>query len=370
MGAADARKARKMAKNIYIRGDTYHARFQVAGRTYRQSLHVRVEPAKRAEAKAVRALEKLKRQIEDEVRHGITPPKTWQDAVITWNEVALSLISENSHRRYIVSFNQCRVWLEDKQIRDIDGACLRELIKGRRALGVSNATIRRDLTAISSVLAVAQDEGWIIDNHAHAINRKRIPERRSPIVLPQESSIAAMIEALSSKIADICSFAIETGMRQDEIVQLEWSCIDTKRRIATIHKTKGSKLRAVPLSDLALAILKRQPRTTYSNIVFWRGKGLTIDWVSSQFGAMARKLTQNTKGFVRFRFHDLRHLFAVQYLRNGGSIYALQGILGHTSIQTTEMYLAHLTPEQQNEARLGEAQKLSQPQRSVTPEGS
>ena len=126
----------------------------------------------------------------------------------------------------------------------------------------------------------------------------------------------------------------------------------------------------MPLSDLPLAILKRQPRTTYSNIVFWRGKGLTIDWVSSQFGALSKKFTPNSNGFVRFRFHDLRHLFAVQYLRNGGSIYALQGILGHTSIQTTEMYLAHLTPEQQNEARLGEAQKLSQPQRSVTPEGS
>lgn len=370
MGAADAWKARKMAKNIYIRGDTYHARFQVAGRTYRKSLHVRVEPAKRAEAKAVRALEKLKSQIEDEVRHGITPPKTWQDAVIAWNEVALSLISENSYRRYIVSFNQCRSWLEDRQIKDIDGVCLRELIKGRRALGVSNATIRRDLTAISSVLAVAQDEGWIVDNHAHAVNRKRIPERRIPIVLPQQESIAAMIEALPTKIADICSFAIETGMRQDEIVQLEWSCIDTKRRIATIHKTKGSKLRAVPLSARALAILKRQPRTTYSGIVFWRGKGLTIDWVSSQFGAVARKLTQTLKGFVRFRFHDLRHLFAVQYLRKGGSIYTLQGILGHTSIQTTEMYLAHLTPDQQNVARLGRAQKSSHPQRSVTPEGS
>lgn len=359
-----------MAKNIYIRGDTYYARFQIAGQPYRQSLHVRVEPAKRSEAKAIRALEKLKAQKEDEVRHGITPPKTWQDAVIAWNEVALSLISENSHRRYIVSFNQCRFWLEDKHIRDIDGTCLRELIKGRRALGVSNATIRRDLTAISSVLAVAQDEGWIVDNHAHSMNRKRIPERRSPIVLPQQASISAMIEAMPPKLGDICSIAIETGMRQDEIVQLEWSCIDAKRRIATIHKTKGSKLRAVPLSARALAILKRQPRTTHSDLVFWRGKGLTIDWVSSQFGAVARKLTQTSKGFVRFRFHDLRHLFAVQYLRKGGSIYTLQGILGHTSIQTTEMYLAHLTPDQQNVARLGKAQKLSHPQRSVTPEGS
>ena len=179
-----------------------------------------------------------------------------------------------------------------------------------------------------------------------------------------------MLEALPSKIADICSIAIETAMRQDEIVQLEWNCIDLNRRIATIHKTKGNKLRAVPLSDRVLAILRRQPRTTYSQIVFWRGQGQTMDWVSSQFGAVARKLSQSSKGFVRFRFHDLRHLFAVRYLRDGGSIYALQGILGHTSIQTTEMYLAHLTPEQQQEARLGEAQKLSQPQRSVTPEGS
>ncbi|MBS0481409.1 MAG: site-specific integrase [Proteobacteria bacterium] len=310
------------------------------------------------------------RTAKGEVRHGITPPKTWQDAVIAWNEVALSLISENSHRRYIVSFNQCRHWLEDRHIRDIDGTCLRELIKGRRALGVSNATIRRDLTAISSVLGVAQDEGWIVDNHAHAMNRKRIPERRIPIVLPQKTSIAAMIKALPPKIADICAFAIETGMRQDEIVQLEWYCIDTKRRSATIHKTKGQKIRAVPLSDRALEILKRQPRTTHSQIVFWRGDGLTMDWVSSQFGAVARKLTQTSKEFVRFRFHDLRHLFAVRYLRDGGSIYALQGILGHTSIKTTELYLAHLTPARQHEARMGKAQKLSHPQRSVTPEGS
>jgi integrase len=73
---------------------------------------------------------------------------------------------------------------------------------------------------------------------------------------------------------------------------LERNCIDTKRRIATIHKAKGSQLGAVPLSDLALAILKRQPRTTSSTIVFWRGKGLTIDWVSSHFGGLARKLTR------------------------------------------------------------------------------
>jgi integrase/recombinase XerD len=193
------------------------------------------------------------------------------------------------------------------------------------------------------------------------INRKRIPERRDPILLPADSSIAVMLEELPPKIADICAFAIETGMRQDEIVQLDWPCIDLIRAVATIHKTKGSKLRAVPLSDKAIAILRRQPKANGSQIVFHRTDGQTMDWVSSQFGATARRLahqwsqkwSQRGHTFVRFRFHDLRHLFAVRYLRNGGGIYALQGILGHTSVKTTEIYLAYLTPDQQQAAKLG-----------------
>ncbi len=98
-----------------------------------------------------------------------------------------------------------------------------------------------------------------------------------------------------------------------------------------------------------------------------------MDWVSSQFGATGRRLAHKSAQqaaqesaqksaqksaqcrhtFVRFRFHDLRHLFAVQYLQKGGSIYALQGIMGHTSVKTTEIYLAYLTPDQQLRSKMG-----------------
>ncbi|KUR70032.1 hypothetical protein AQZ52_14210 [Novosphingobium fuchskuhlense] len=350
-----------MPKNISIRNGVYWGRFQVAGRTYRKSLHVRVEPAKRAEAKAIRALERVRQEIEEQIHHGIAPPKIWQDAVIAWNDHASGSIAESTYKRYLVSLTQCREWLDNKGIREIDTACLRDLIKARSANGVSNATIRRDLTAISGVLSVAQDEGWIVENPALQINRKRIRERRDPILLPTDSSIAVMLEELPPKVADVCAFALETGMRQDEIVQLEWQCIDFNRAVATIHKTKGSKLRAVPLSKGAIAILRRQPKTNRSQIVFHRADGKTMDWVSSQFGATARRLASkwsqkwSHRGhpFVRFKFHDLRHLFAVRYLRDGGGIYALQGILGHTSVKTTEIYLAFLTPDQQQAAKLG-----------------
>jgi integrase/recombinase XerD len=59
------------------------------------------------------------------------------------------------------------------------------------------------------------------------------------------------------------------------------------------------------------------------------------------------------------RFHGLRHQCAVEALRDGMSIYALSKHLGHTSVKTTEIYLAFLTGEEAEAAR-GVSQKLSQ----------
>src|ERR1700722_1233341 len=54
---------------------------------------------------------------------------------------------------------------------------------------------------------------------------------------------------------------------------------------------------------------------------------------------------------VPFRFHDLRHVYAVETLRSGTSIYRVSQHLGHTSVHTTEIYLAHLTPDEADRAR-------------------
>jgi integrase/recombinase XerD len=55
--------------------------------------------------------------------------------------------------------------------------------------------------------------------------------------------------------------------------------------------------------------------------------------------------------FRPFRFHDMRHLHAVTWLKDGRSIYDLQNRLGHTSIKTTEMYCVYLTPEEHRAAK-------------------
>ncbi len=106
---------------------------------------------------------------------------------------------------------------------------------------------------------------------------------------------------------------------------------------------------------------------TVSNLnsayLFWHGEGDRYHRVSNQFCSIVKRAAKLNPGFKPFRFHDLRHWFAVDYLRRGGNIYALQKILGHTSLTTTEIYLDHLSPEEQEHSKTGGAQKGAQTER-------
>jgi integrase/recombinase XerD len=71
---------------------------------------------------------------------------------------------------------------------------------------------------------------------------------------------------------------------------------------------------------------------------------------SSNFGRVIRELEARGKKagrpFRRFRVHDLRHGFAIRWLKAGGDIYRLSRHLGHTSVKTTEIYLGYLTNDE------------------------
>src|SRR3954447_11949849 len=101
-----------------------------------------------------------------------------------------------------------------------------------------------------------------------------------------------------------------------------------------------------------------------SQVVFWHGRGESYANVASRFRAMvlsARKAAQREKrDFRPFRFHDLRHRFAVDYLKNRqGSLYDLQQHLGHGSVKVTEPYLDYLTPEEVRDAKQAAAQNAA-----------
>lgn len=309
-----------------------------------------------------------KQHVEDTAYYGAADPVSWEAAVVSWAGAWNRLrIGAATGKRYLVSLGQVRPWLDGKDVQRIDIALLKEIVSARSRHGATNATIRRDMTAISSVLGHAVDEQWIEENPARMIDRGRFKEQRDPIILPREDSIRQVL-AIGSRFIDMAELARETGMREEEIAGLEHDRVDRRRMSLTLELTKGKATREVPLSAKALAIIDRQPQFLRSPFVFWRGAGERFQNVAAQFYAtvqrVARKAARDGEAFRPFRFHDLRHLFAVEYLRQRkGSLYDLQLNLGHKSIKTTEGYLKHLTPDEKRDAIHGVAQEAAQNQR-------
>ncbi len=363
-----------MAKNLYLRDGIYWARFKVAGLEYRESLRTR------SLATAEKRLKARKEQVLDQARYGIAGPRSWMEAVVSWaalmeQEIRTKAISPKTVKRYAVSLNECRQWLDPRDVHEVDADCMRELVKGRQALKVTNATIRRDLTAIASVLDHAIEEQWVEDNAARAYPRKRLKERRDPIELPTPADIAFTIGRQRTRFGDLMLFARETGMREEEIASLKHAEVDVVRGLATFVG-KRNRLRTVPLTAAAIEIVGRQPRHLRCPFIFWHmaedgeGKPIAVRYanVATNFALYTQRAAVRAAKagieYRRFRFHDLRHLYAVEFLREGrGGIYDLQRNLGHTSVKTTEIYLDYLTPAQVAAAREGVAQKGAQMQR-------
>lgn len=130
--------------------------------------------------------------------------------------------------------------------------------------------------------------------------------------------------------------ALSTGMRESEIFALEWSDLRYHEGLIAVQvKLKGGKIRYVPMSpELAeefrcyrLAIVEKRifPAKRHAT-----GNRQRVD--------RSFKNILRIAGIEEFRFHDLRHTFASWYMMNGGDLYELAKILGHSNIKMTERY--------------------------------
>jgi integrase/recombinase XerD len=340
-------------QNLFRRGEIWWLRATVNGRDYRESLRTRnVRTARKIRDKRLE-------EIEAEVWHG-TRRIEWKEAVAEWVKATASHFSPSTKRRYAVSLGQCEAILSPLTIDAIDGKTIAYLIDARRKGKASEATIRRDLTAISRVLEFAEGQGWREGNPTLS-KRRTVKERRDPIELPAHDAIEMVIAAASREFGAFIRAAWLTGCRQAELARLTWSSYDERRGTLTIVG-KGSKRRTIDLSPQATAHFSAQPRVLGSPLIFSREGGMPFAQAASDFCHLKRMVAAQAKRegreFIGFRFHDLRHLFAVEALHGGMGIYTLSKHLGHSSVATTEIYLAFLSPSEAEEARRGVGTKV------------
>ncbi len=282
---------------------------------------------------------------------------TWKEAVLKWNVEASKSLRAGTLKRYLVSLKQIRGHLNDLYVDEVTTRTIAK-IAGRK--GITNATRRRDLTAASSVLRYCVAQGWRDDNPAKAWDRGTIRETRAPIVLPDPSDIDVIVGRAPGNLAKMIRSAQYTGMREEELGGLEQGQVRRQEREVDIWNSKTNRPRTIELDDRAWGTLEGTARYLNSRWVFWHSEGKRYQNIASRFAGIVKKAEALRLIGRRFRFHDLRHWYAVDYLRRGGNIYDLQQILGHDSIKTTERYLAYLTVGQQKQAKYGVAQERAQ----------
>lgn len=148
--------------------------------------------------------------------------------------------------------------------------------------------------------------------------------------------------------------AIHTGMRLAELCGLRWDRINFPNNQITVTRTRDkfgikettkTKLkRYIPMTKEVRILLQALFEKNYQNnpYVF-----LEADGEEAKYAHIYRRFrkAQERAGITnKIRFHDLRHSFASNYMMNGGNVFDLQKILGHTDIKMTMRY-AHFTPD-------------------------
>ena len=138
------------------------------------------------------------------------------------------------------------------------------------------------------------------------------------------------------RLRTIVLIALTTGMRMAEIFGLVWSDLRYGEGVIAVRsKLKGGKIRYVPMTPELSAELRKYPAEIGQERLFppkrdAKGERQRVEGSFETILELA--------GIQSFRFHDLRHTFASWYMMNGGDLYELAKILGHSNIRITERY--------------------------------
>lgn len=212
---------------------------------------------------------------------------------------------------------------------------------------LSKTTINMYLQLLRGMIYKAID--WEIYHKPNPMKKIRFFRRERPIQgLSEEELMKVLEEAkrISEKprskfqklFYDLCIFALNTGMRRSEILNL--SSKDIKSDFAIV-KGKGGKTRMIPLNKIAIDIIQKQPRRSEYIFNIKNRNSATL------FVKTTDRIKRETE--VDFHFHLLRHSFTTSLVERGIDFITIGSILGHSKT-TMSMLYSHTSEEKKKKA--------------------
>jgi len=222
---------------------------------------------------------------------------------------------------------------------------VRQFISARHAAGLQSRSLQRQLSTIRSFYKYLQVRGEVTQNPAEDIPTPKAPQRLPKTVEHEQvERLLAIVgdDALTVRDRAFMELFYSSGLRLAEIAALDCGSLDLSAAQVRIEKGKGSKSRIVPVGKPARTAL-RQWLKLRPDLIKLETDALFISKLGSRLSH--RSIQQRLKHWAvrqgldqNIHPHRLRHAFASHLLESSGDIRAVQELLGHANISTTQVY--------------------------------
>lgn len=197
---------------------------------------------------------------------------------------------------------------------------------------LSPATVRLEMSLLSNFFDIARIEwGYCDDNPVKKVRKPKPPPGRDRRLTPREDRLIMRYAHGygNPELYSIVVLALETAMRQGEILGLTWEHVNLKSRVAHLPATKNGSKRDVPLSIKARDALVRLGVKTSGRIFAYTKEGLKSTW---RFMMIKLKIED-------LHFHDLRHEACSRFFELGTlDVMEVAAISGHKSLAMLKRY--------------------------------
>ncbi|WP_395755260.1 tyrosine-type recombinase/integrase [Edwardsiella ictaluri] len=352
---------------MFRRGETWYASFTLPdGKRFKQSLGTKDK------RQATELHDKLKAETWRVSKLGECPGMTFEEACVRWLEEKANKKSLDDDKSRISFWlkNFSGMQLKDISERHIYAAIpkmtnrrheenwrlMAEAMKKRGKQPpayvpklASTATKATHLAFIKALLRTAERD-WKMLDKAPIVKVPQPKNKRIRWLEPHEAK--RLIDECPEPLKSVVEFALATGLRRSNIINLEWKQIDMQRRVAWINPedAKAGRAIGVALNDTACRVLKKQIGNHQEWVFVYRESSTRPDGTKSP---VVRKMRYDANtawraalkraGIEDFRFHDLRHTWASWLVQSGVPLSALQEMGGWESIEMVRRY-AHLAP--------------------------
>jgi integrase len=195
-------------------------------------------------------------------------------------------------------------------------------------------TINHDHMTLIHMFNVARSPQFrlVTDNPAAHVPKPNPQNERDRIATPEEW--ARLEQTLAPHLRRLLTVAYEVGPRKGELVNLEWTDVDLRRREFTLRRTKNGEVRVVPMTPAVYHVfveLWNERRLDTNRVFLYKDKG--IQRIGTGFKAACRRV-----GITNLRVHDFRHTASTNLRRAGVDAATAMKIVGHKSDRMHRRY--------------------------------